>query len=153
MRLADDSTPMEKRDSRWVIWAQFELFVDEIMSIVELYHARLDWFQGRLHKEEADFPKEDIKSIIQTVDELERLQRRLLPVRRVVGHLIELQSASGSDGDGGGDVTPLEEVGDCYQEALEEIGVMLGQLERLKDEFNTYKDGRMNEILCVLLPY
>jgi Mg2+ and Co2+ transporter CorA len=113
MRLADDSTPMEKRDSRWVIWAQFELFVDEIMSIVELYHARLDWFQGRLHKEEADFPKEDIKSIIQTVrhsnscsrsvslpdvasrhnqvDELERLQRRLLPVRRVVGHLIELQ--------------------------------------------------------------
>ena len=67
MRLADDSTPMEKRDSRWVIWAQFELFVDEIMSIVELYHARLDWFQGRLHKEEADFPKEDIKSIIQTV--------------------------------------------------------------------------------------
>jgi hypothetical protein len=91
-------------------------------------------------------------------------------------YIFWFQSASGSDGDGGGDVTPLEEVGDCYQEALEEIGVMLGQvrnvnrisscdrvcdfrpsndraqLERLKDEFNTYKDGRMNEILCVLLP-
>lgn len=139
-----DYSVLRQGNSKHLLYRILDEAVDYLLPIARAYRTRVRLFQAHLHRNESKFTKEQMRLVLGMKSELQRLQRRIRPMKAVVRHLMDDEQI-------GHDMKVyLEDVLDHVVRGLEEIGGCIEMCDSTKEEFKSLRDQRTNEVLYTL---
>ncbi|XXQ36970.1 EF-hand domain-containing protein [Plasmodiophora brassicae] len=143
-QLSSNYSMLRRGSTQWLQFAMLEIISKNLTEVVDALRLFIIYHQDLLHTEEAGYKTENIKMIIALGDDLENLQRKVRPLRRIMRSVA--------------DETALEislrrylaDLDEDINNSLLDMEQMISQCESLRNEVRTYKEERMNNILYTL---
>ena len=131
-------------NSDWLLYSILDAIVDNLRPISNIYETKLKVLSTRLLEVGHRLSTREVKEIIVMKRDLEWLQHELRPMLIVLRHLI-------ADKNIGVEVTHyLEDVEDHMNLVIDELSSSARECEAMREEFNSYSDRRMNDVLYLL---
>lgn len=131
-------------NSDWLLHAILDAVVDNLKPISSIYEAKIKMLSSRLLELGHRLSTREVKEIIVMKRDLEWLQHEMRPMLIVLRHLI-------ADKNIGVEVTHyLEDIEDHLNLLIDELASYSRESEAMRDEFNSYSDRRMNDVLYLL---
>lgn len=131
-------------NSDWLLYSILDAIVDNLRPISNIYETKLKLLSKRLLEVGHRLSSREVKEIIVMKRDLEWLHHELRPMLIVLRHLIAEKNI-------GVEVTHyLQDIEDHMNLLLDELSSYARESEAMREEFNSYSDRRMNDVLYLL---